>query len=1140
MKMRKFLSIVIAIIMVLGMVPFASLSALATDEATSSQKNGAVTITNGSYSLTVNKTQFEVGEPIMVSGIGSGTDWIGIYDTRGAGSIRYDYITTHGSGVSFDIRQSILSNGQATLSTIPEGEYIIRLMPNNQSTHSSAKALIKIRVGNPSGIIGDSTRLSLEKRVFKVGEPVMVSAVGSGTDWVGIVASGVTQSAKYHYVRNVGSGVAYDVLQGNTFSPGSYTVALVPNDGAYSTSELIAYTNIIITDDYNYAVEYEDVTDPEGGGNEGGGTEGGGNEGGGTEGGGTEGGGTEGGGTEGGGTEGGENEGGGTEGGGNEGGETTEVPEGMKLYESQDGQKLILKTEYDVNEPVYVYATGVNLKDWVGITERGNVDGAIRWQYIDESVGGAGQGQGFDLRESLNVGGAYNGKVLASLPAGEYTIHLVQKDGYIKNGASVITVDITITGENSGETGGETGGGDDNTGDETETELLKLEKTVFKVGEPIMVTAIGSDSTDWVGIFNTSGNYLEWYYVNSSLSGVPYDVTEGKSIPAGTYTIRLIPKDGAKNTPPLASIEITIVEEGIKSPVSATYHIENVGSGYAKGTVTVTMPKNQLDNRSIVMYWADANGKLSGYTSLARFKVTAEVTSFTFTDSMVIPNGATRLLVYSQITNTGLLSDEYISIDLPSDSDMDEETPINTFFIISDIHIGKSGSAENFKKMLNEAILLNPNGASIFIVGDMADNGTESQFAEMMSLHAQVMEQAGKDGSKYPLFLTLGNHDYPSMTGTFLSYATLPDGTHPTDTSYDFWLNGYHYIFLGSDTNSGLHADLSEETLAWLDGKLNECRDTSRPTFVFLHQPMYNTVAGSLPGEGWHGVKNEEALRTVLSKYPEVMFFNGHTHWTMDSIGNIFEGTKDLPIHIFNCASVSYLWSGYNKTTGENLNGSQGYYIEMYDGKVLVRGRDFIKGEWISSAQYSVELSKSEGDGHSYYVSEIAYPDGYINEGVLVYKCSSCNQTKEEKVEALFTCLGYSFSENGTNGIAIGFSLNKEAIEIYENATNSTLKYGFFATLKDRIGENDIFDSDGDLAQGVICADLTSYSVTHLALRIVNIKDYQKDVSMAIGVYTETTSDGGTEYSYLQANKPIDGEKYAFISYNEIVQNKQN
>ncbi|MBQ4108372.1 MAG: metallophosphoesterase [Clostridia bacterium] len=560
-------------------------------------------------------------------------------------------------------------------------------------------------------------------------------------------------------------------------------------------------------------------------------------------------------------------------------------------------------------------------------------------------------------------------------------------------------------------------------------------------------------------------------------------------------------------------------------------------SGFAGGTVTVTMPSGETSNRAVVMYWANEGGKLDGYTPLARFKVTGEVTEFTFTESMVVPKGATRLLVYSQNTSTGALSEEFASVELPSGSDMkDGGEIITSFFIISDIHIGRGDgtvSATNFKKMLEEAIALNPNGTAIFIVGDMADGGTEAQFAEMMSLHAEVMAANFKDAESYPLFLTLGNHDYPAMSNVFLQYATLPDGTHPEDTSYDFWLNGYHYIFLGSDTSSGLYANLSDETLEWLDQKLGECRDSSRPTFVFLHQPMYNTVSGSLPGEGWHGVSNEDALRAVLSKYPEVMFFNGHTHWTMDSVGNIFEGTEELPIHIFNCASVSYLWSGFNKTGGENLDGSQGYYIEMYDGGVFVRGRDFMSGEWISSAQYLIEFTESEGDGHT-YEQEIRYENGYAKEGVITYVCSACGEGKEETAPALFTVVGYSLCEDGQNGIALGYKVNNEAIEAYERITGKTLSYGVFAVQKEKLSERDLFDENGNAASGAITADITSYTFVSFQLKILGFEDAYKDELLAMGAYVKVTDGESISYSYLQAEAPSVGEKYSYTSYNKV------
>ena len=169
---------------------------------------------------------------------------------------------------------------------------------------------------------------------------------------------------------------------------------------------------------------------------------------------------------------------------------------------------------------------------------------------------------------------------------------------------------------------------------------------------------------------------------------------------------------------------------------------------------------------------------------------------------------------------------------------------------------------------------------------------------------------------------------------------------------------GYHFISLSTDEPNELNAIFHQSTMDWLREKLDEDRNTARPTFLFLHQSMDNTVSGSLPGEGWSGVQNEQLLRDVLADYPEVMFFNGHSHWTMDSVGNMFDGDQKLPCRAFNCASVAYLWSGYNVVTGEHLNGSQGYMVKLCDGKLYVLGRDFARGEWIPAAQYCIVLKE--------------------------------------------------------------------------------------------------------------------------------------------------------------------------------------
>ena len=507
---------------------------------------------------------------------------------------------------------------------------------------------------------------------------------------------------------------------------------------------------------------------------------------------------------------------------------------------------------------------------------------------------------------------------------------------------------------------------------------LTVEKSVFAEGEAIMVSGVGS-GTDWLGIYRVGAPHsIRWTYVDTSRGGpgsgvmvnmrtVP-DVNAGEPVdlPAGTYIIRLMPNDSTNTAEAIAWTTITIGDgeapsAGASAPISATYQQENDTDGFATGTVTVRMPADETSGRSIVMYWADNSGKLPGYTALSRFKVTGTDTSFTFGKNVIIPAGATRLLVYAMNDATGEVSKSCVAVELPKGAarapfeDADAE-----LFVMSDIHITlnqKHTHNQNFSKMLKDVAALSPDALGIYVVGDMADTGREQEYKNMMALY----EDAGKVP---PLFLAIGNHDlsglpFDEANATFLKYATLPDGSHPTDTSYDFWLGGYHFIFLGTDTASGLHSNFTKETMNWLRDKLEENRDPGRPVFLFLHQSLSNTVSGSLPGEGWSGVDNEGMLRNVLKNYPEVMFFNGHSHWTMDSVSNMFEGDKKLPCRIFNCASVGYLWSGYNVVSGEHLDGSQGYMVKLYDGKLYVLGRDFARGEWISAAQYCIVLKET-------------------------------------------------------------------------------------------------------------------------------------------------------------------------------------
>ena len=159
---------------------------------------------------------------------------------------------------------------------------------------------------------------------------------------------------------------------------------------------------------------------------------------------------------------------------------------------------------------------------------------------------------------------------------------------------------------------------------------------------------------------------------------------------------------------------------------------------------------------------------------------------------------------------------------------------------------------------------------------------------------------------------------------------------------------------------------------------------------------------------------------------------------------------------------------------------------------------------------------------------------GEVGTKTIACQNDDCTYNVTEETPALFTCRGYSAPENGKGGIAIGFTVNNVAIAEYEEITGKTLKYGVFAVLQDRLGNNDVFADDGTVADGVISAEMTNYEFAVFELKIVGFTDTQKDIELAMGAYVAVTDGKTTEYSYLQSGTPNENEKYCFVSYNDI------
>jgi Icc protein len=303
------------------------------------------------------------------------------------------------------------------------------------------------------------------------------------------------------------------------------------------------------------------------------------------------------------------------------------------------------------------------------------------------------------------------------------------------------------------------------------------------------------------------------------------------------------------------------------------------------------------------------------------------------------------------------------------------DKPKLSFDVISDIHLragfDDAGNpyydhvAENkFQAALQDLHSINPNTNALVIDGDLTVTGVQTDYDSMNKVLNETPHP------KNTLF-AIGNHEFYHAfydKNGYYNPSAFPNGeteqtaiarylknTGMPSLYYDKVEKGYHFIVLGSEksriSNPNYYDDavLSDTQLQWLD---NELKHTPRnkPAFVFLHQPIPNTVAGN-PGSD---IVNSDKLVNILNKYPQVIFFSGHSHWTLkNQPGTMWHGKFTA----FNDSCVRDPW---DPTTHSLVGDSEGLYVQVYMDKVVVKGRDFTNKEWID--QYTVYIPKHPGE----------------------------------------------------------------------------------------------------------------------------------------------------------------------------------
>ncbi len=263
------------------------------------------------------------------------------------------------------------------------------------------------------------------------------------------------------------------------------------------------------------------------------------------------------------------------------------------------------------------------------------------------------------------------------------------------------------------------------------------------------------------------------------------------------------------------------------------------------------------------------------------------------------------------------------------------------FGVISDVHIGNTICKEQINLLETLLYFNNEKADSIFVVGDLTNNGSLLQYERYKATLAAA------DLKNISIHESLGNHDRSGSECTFKAITGDEIKAH-------YKINGYHFITLSpaEGNNKNDYSYLKE----WLKDQLRIAQqDTgNKPIFVFAHHQIKNTVYVS---EEWYG-KLDKAL---FDDYPQVVLFGGHSHATNNHPQSIWQGTFTA----INTVTLSYLEleSGYGSSTKPAEKGYvQCVMVNVSGSKVKVTTHDLISGMDIENQVWTFDTSTQVKD----------------------------------------------------------------------------------------------------------------------------------------------------------------------------------
>lgn len=271
-----------------------------------------------------------------------------------------------------------------------------------------------------------------------------------------------------------------------------------------------------------------------------------------------------------------------------------------------------------------------------------------------------------------------------------------------------------------------------------------------------------------------------------------------------------------------------------------------------------------------------------------------------------------------------------------------------SFGALSDVHIVYTTAKTDFQTALT---YLNNDEDVVFtcICGDLTDNGTAEQLAQ----YKAAVDAYSPDT---PVYAIAGNHEAydgtPVTTQKIQPYTGQP-------FYYSFTHGDDVFLMCGCYTQNAGDIFTTEE-LQWLYEMLEENRN--KRCFVFQHvfpwEDSGNPNQAYSYGDLFAGAKGE-VFQSLMRHYKNTVFFHGHSHMkfelqAVDEKANYCEACGYRSVHIPSLAVPRDIENG---TLTNIYADSEGYVVDVYENGIHLRGRDFVKGEFLPIASYWLDTT---------------------------------------------------------------------------------------------------------------------------------------------------------------------------------------